>query len=229
MERFLRRLYHYPRLVLKSLFVFIDRRVYRNRNFIIISNNCWGAEIYRRLDLSYNTPFVGLFIYIPDYLKLLQDFDTYMIEQLSFSDTSKWIDKNPGYPIGVLKDIEIHFMHYDSEQDALNKWNRRTSRLLQAKDNLPIFYKICDRDNGKIEEIEAFHNLPLENKISFGVKPLSNDSHFVVAPMKNESVVPDGVTLYKKSFSQVDLLNWINSGVIRVGCYSKLKSFLNVN
>ena len=93
----------------------IDKILYRKNNFVVVSNNCWGAEIYKRLDLEYNTPFVGLFFYGPDYIKLLENFDYYMNKELSFVNESKWSKKTILFPIGKLDDIEIHFMHYKNE------------------------------------------------------------------------------------------------------------------
>lgn len=79
----------------------IDKFLYQNRDFVIVSNNCWGAEIYKRLELEYNTPFVGLMIYGPDYIKLLENFDYYIDRELSFISVSKWLEGACPYPIGA--------------------------------------------------------------------------------------------------------------------------------
>ena len=46
-----------------------------NNNFTIVSNNCWGGFIYKRFKLQYNSPFIGLFIFAPDYIYLLKNFN----------------------------------------------------------------------------------------------------------------------------------------------------------
>lgn len=33
--------------------------------------------------------------------------------------------KKHWYPIGKLDDIEVHFSHYDSQEEAMEKWTRR--------------------------------------------------------------------------------------------------------
>ncbi|HHS93529.1 MAG TPA: DUF1919 domain-containing protein, partial [Campylobacterales bacterium] len=43
-------------------------------DFSIISNNCWGTFIYKKYGLPYQSPFVNLFIFADDYLKLLENF-----------------------------------------------------------------------------------------------------------------------------------------------------------
>ena len=59
-----------------------------NKNFTIVSNNCWGAEIYRELGLQYQTPFVGIAIFAPCYIKLVKDLPKYMGETLKFTNIS---------------------------------------------------------------------------------------------------------------------------------------------
>jgi uncharacterized protein (DUF1919 family) len=49
----------------------------KNTDFVIIANNCFGGQVYKSFGLPYNTPFVGMFLYGPCYLKLLQNFKRY--------------------------------------------------------------------------------------------------------------------------------------------------------
>ncbi|MHC5830493.1 MAG: DUF1919 domain-containing protein, partial [Nostoc sp.] len=105
----------------------------KNRNFSIISDDCYGGSVYRELGLQYTTPFVGLFILAPCYLKLLSNLSYYLQSDLLFQQHSKYpeveykrLDKDNNYPLGVLRDeIEIHFLHYDNQEEAHNKWQRR--------------------------------------------------------------------------------------------------------
>lgn len=57
-----------------------------NKDFTIISNNCWGAFVYQKFNLQYNTPFVGLFLFAPDYIKLLKNFENMINNKLTFID-----------------------------------------------------------------------------------------------------------------------------------------------
>ena len=94
----------------------IERSRLHDKNFIIISNNCWGYEIYKVLGREYNTPFVGLFLFPEGYIKLLENFENCMNSELEFTSTSRYILGTTNYPIGLLcGDIEIHFMHYSTE------------------------------------------------------------------------------------------------------------------
>ena len=54
---------------------FVPRRRLRNKEFTIICDNCWAGKVYSELGIPYQTPFVGLFIFSPDYIKLLNNFN----------------------------------------------------------------------------------------------------------------------------------------------------------
>ncbi|MGM9904988.1 DUF1919 domain-containing protein [Lactobacillus sp.] len=105
--------------------------------FTIISNNCWGGMLYESYDLPKESPTVGLFIMADDYIKFLKDLKEYLDSELTFIDpkASKWysqvsVDKRYGnYPVGKLKDVEIFFLHYHSEEEVMAKWHRRIKRI----------------------------------------------------------------------------------------------------
>lgn len=206
----------------------IDILLYRKKDFVIISNNCFGAEIYKRLELEYNTPFVGLFIYGPDYIKLLENFEYYIDKELCFVSDSKWINTSVSYPIGILNDIEIHFLHYKNKSEAFSKWNRRLNRMKLINEKDKYFFKICDRDFTGKEILLRFHKLPYKNKISFSINQLNENNHLVVKENENNHFVPDGVSLYRYSFQYIDLFKWINTGKITKNRYSNIKSVANI-
>lgn len=164
------------------------------KKYVVISNNCWGSELYKKYNWEYNSPFIGLFLYSPDYLKLLKDFDNYLSYPILFIKESKWRE-NIDYPLGLLNDIEVHFMHYHSEEEAKNKWDRRLERMRSVCDKDNYIFKICDRDGGTSEIITEFHKLPYKNKISFGLNDLPIKNHFKISEEKDGSVT-DGVTLF---------------------------------
>src|SRR5690606_24670996 len=110
------------------------KRKLQNRDFTIISDNCWGGFVYQNYNLSYSSPFVGLFIFSPDYIELLENLDDYLNKDLSFIQPSKskykeiLLEDNTfdKYPIGLLGDnVEIHFLHYKDDKEALQKWEYR--------------------------------------------------------------------------------------------------------
>lgn len=128
-----------------------------------------GGFMYKSCGLPYNTPLVGLYFYAPEYIKFLKNLK-YNIEQpirfipRSESQYAQYISKD--YIIGVLGNtgIEIVFMHYRSEQEVLEKWERRKSRI--NYDNMIV--KFSDSDPARDDKyIEEFDELPFEHKVCF--------------------------------------------------------------
>ncbi|WP_396638424.1 DUF1919 domain-containing protein [Maribacter sp. R77961] len=188
----------------------------KNKEFVLISRNCWGGQVYQWLGLPYNTPFVGLFLFGPCYMKLLNDFDRYMKLDLKFCEISKYPEAYNDYPIGVLDDIEIHFQHYESPEEATEKWSRRKERMLKFKNKDNYFFSICDRRRVTDDDITAFHKLDFKNKISFSfkkLKGLSNREHikFIQDLSKKKGAPPNGKKRFKLSFLYFDIVNYLNT------------------
>lgn len=203
--------------------VYFDSREQRslsNKDFVIVSRNCWGGQIYQQLNMPYNTPFVGLFFYGPCYMKLLKDFDRYMGVDLNFIPVSKYKDAKNDYPIGVLDDIEIHFQHYSNEDEAHSKWNRRKKRMLLQQDKNHYFFMICDRRGVTPEDLTDFHGLPFKNKVSFSINPMlgeKTEEHIILRQQSNDkrTFAVNGKKLYKLTFLYFDVIQWLNTGKIQ--------------
>ena len=150
----------------------INSRLLRNKDISVISNNCWGGFMCQYSRIRYNSPFVGLFFFAPDYIKVLQHIEV-IYEPFSFRNKKdskyKELLDIKEYPIGYWEkyDIEIHFLHYKSEEECLEKWNKRLCRL--NFDNLIV--KFCDRDLCTYSLIKTFDSLPYLNKVCFTSKP----------------------------------------------------------
>jgi uncharacterized protein (DUF1919 family) len=192
-----------------------DRRRLCTKEFTIISSNCWGAEAYKEFGIAYLTPFVGLFLFPPCYLRLLGNLKDYLSEPLSFIDVSRYEIANERrkdnyYPIGLLGEaIEIHFMHYSTISDAQEKWKRRVSRI--NWDN--IFVEFSDRDSCNLQHIEHFEKLQFKKKICFTAKRYPQFKSTVwIEECRNETTVPDGKKLYTICKKYFDIIDWLNGG-----------------
>ena len=193
-----------------------DILLLKNKNFVIIANNCWGGEIYHWFKRPYNTPFIGLYLHGPCFVKLLSDFHHYMSKELIFVNSSSYTAIEPNYPVAKIDDVEIHFLHYKSENEAREKWSRRTSRMLEESNMDNYYFKICDINIGNENVLHKFHQLPFRNKVSFGVKnyaALKDKNHIKIRESnKNEGVhVPNGVKLFKLSFLYFDIPKWLTN------------------
>lgn len=147
------------------------RKKILTNDFTIISNNCWGGFIYQSYGIQYNTPTIGCFFIASDYIKFISNLRYYLSQDLKFINPSdsKWFNKvnkthNYGnYPIGIIDDVEVFFMHYTSKEEAYNKWNKRKKRVNYKK----IIYKFSEMNECSDEDIENFQKLELKNKICF--------------------------------------------------------------
>ncbi|MBE0424611.1 MAG: DUF1919 domain-containing protein [Lutibacter sp.] len=193
-----------------------DVLLLKNKKFVIIANNCWGGEIYSWFKRPYNSPFVGLYLHGPCFVKLLSNFNHYMSQELKFVNSTAYSAMIPNYPVAILDNVEIHFLHYKSEEEAREKWTRRTSRMLEESNLDNYFFKICDLNGGSESVLKKFHNLPFRNKVSFGVKDytsLKDKNHIKIEESgKNEGLhVPNGVKLFKLTFLYFNIPGWLNN------------------
>ncbi len=140
----------------------------KNKDFTIISNNCWAGRTYQYLDMPYLSPTVGLYFFAPDYIKFVSNLKYYLDIPLKFIKPveSKYFEEleirnQTDKPIGVLDDVEIVFLHYKSQEEALEKWNRRKERVNFDK----ILYKFARMDLCTEKEMQEFDDLPYENKV----------------------------------------------------------------
>lgn len=187
------------------------RRLNKNKDFTIISSNCIGAGIYQDLGVQYNTPTAGLFFFPPCYLKFVYNLDHYITQPLVFIKESKYIKENVSYPIGLLGDVEIHFLHYKSEHEASDKWQRRIKRINFSN----MYFIFTDQDSCTYDDLEKFDKLKYENKICFVSKDYPNlKSAIWVKDYTKDKSVGDLYTtkLYRK---YLDVVSWLNKAQIK--------------
>lgn len=163
------------RLLIKKLLIQILKyrrnKIIKNKNFTIISNNCWGGMVYESLDLPKQSPTVGLFFMADEYIKFLCRFPDILKSDIRFIDPneSKYReflknDKRFGsYPIGLIDDVEIAFLHYHSREEVIEKWKRRVQRVNFNK----ILFKMNDQNMCTDEHVKNFLSLDLPNKVFF--------------------------------------------------------------
>jgi uncharacterized protein (DUF1919 family) len=142
-----------------------NREMLKNSDFSIISSNCVGGVILHELGLRFDSPTINLFMYPKDYIKFVYSLKKYisctdMVEDQE--ETSKC-----GYPVGILDDIHIYFMHYPDFKIAKEKWYERCARI--HWDNL--YFIFAERDGCTLEEVKKFDALPFNKKVVFTAEP----------------------------------------------------------
>lgn len=127
----------------------------------IICSNCIGGEIYHDLGMKFYSPTINLWMSESDFLKLINDLNTYLSDQLVFQENGG------GYPIAKLRDITIHFLHYKTENDAAEKWYSRCKRV----DYNNIYVIMCDLELTEKEFLEFQNLTSAKKKIMFTTNP----------------------------------------------------------
>jgi uncharacterized protein (DUF1919 family) len=172
----------------------------------IISNDCFGGEIYRALNVKYNTPFIGLMLMAPCYISLLKDLKYYLSQDLEFTTVSKYpsinnlLDKRGYFPIARINgDIEIQFLHYESEKDAVEKWEERKKRM--DFDNLLVKFDYS-KDYANLDLLKEFLALDFKRKLAVGAKQsdVPRRSSLVAIPEYST----DGAVLFRLSLRYID-------------------------
>lgn len=105
------------------------------------------------LGLTFNSPFVNLWMTPTDYLKMLGDLRGYLSSELEKID-----DESVAYPVGILKDVKIYFQHYSSFDEAKMKWESRIKRINWNK----VYVLFTDRDGCTIDMLKGFDELPFK-------------------------------------------------------------------
>lgn len=179
---------------------FLELKKSIGMNTTLITSNCFAGRIMQDLGMQYNTPTLGLYFWAPDYIEFLQKLRFYLTEaKITFVEHSKYPlgderRKNwkHWYPIGLLDNkVEIHFLHYHSEEEAAEKWYRRAARV--NFDDLVVIgmeQNLCSE-----KEIEAFDQLPFERKMFFSSKNLNLKSNVFMKEFSHLGEVGDP---YKK-------------------------------
>lgn len=161
----------------------------------IISNNCFAGRIYQDFNLPFNSPTVGLYMFYPDYINFLMNLEVNLKGKLIFVRESKYklgnkrIDESKHlYPIAILNDsIEIHFLHYKSEEEAESKWYRRAERV--DLNNLVVFGSELDLCQPK--DISNFDLLNFENKFFFSAREYDLKSTLQIKEFERKGIVGD--------------------------------------
>ncbi len=149
---------YYHIIITRWIYRIINRIRLKNKDFSIISKNCVGGIIMEDLRLPFNSPTAGLSIPSSDFIRMCENLKEYMnMEIVEIEDNSV------EYPVGLLGDVRLEFVHYKTFQEAVEKWERRKKRIYY--DNLYIC--MTEREDCDEELLERFENLPYRNKVWF--------------------------------------------------------------
>lgn len=180
----------------------VDRRRVRQDQVYVVSDDCWGGELYKHLDLPFSTPFIGLLISPSHYVHLVARLEDYLFADLDFLERPGTFQESE-YPIGVLGgDVEIHFLHYPTAAQAREKWKRRAERV--DFDRIAVKFDVSKPDATDADR-EAFLQLELPKKVAFSAERLPGCIHI-------PGWVQDGTEMFVRTQRVFDAVAWVVGG-----------------
>ena len=196
--------------ILNPIFGGLRKSKLNDSHFTIISNNCWGGHVYRYFGFPYESPTVGLYFYTDEYIKFLSRLKEYIGMDLIFIPTnqSKYFDElvkrnETNKIIGLLGDVEIVFLHYKTEEEALEKWKRRCTRINWNH----LIVKMTEQNKCSQKALQAFDNLPFKQKMVFTSNDYFLQSQVIFGDYFGETEVSNDTLHFRKFVDLVKLIN----------------------
>ena len=188
----------------------------RAGSFSIVADDCWGGEIYRLTGRPFATPFIGVAIAGPCFMRILRDLPAALASELVPVDRSRYPDaerdrqrfpRGP-FPVGVLAEVdaEILFMHYGSWDDAHEAWMRRRKRVDVADPLIKIGTHPGRPGAVDSELLAEIARLPFRRKLVLADAPV---------PSVNTALAPyheDAVVRLHRGAARFDHVAWLNGG-----------------
>lgn len=186
---------------------------YHGNEPTIICCNCIGGILYHELDLQFLSPTINLYMNCEDFIKFCEKLDHYLsLEILPYNG-----DIERDYPLGVLGDLLLYFVHYKSLDEAKKKWDSRKNRINWNN----IYIIATDRDGLTEKLLMRFLALPYANKKIFTHFPVPEYKDVVyIKGYENEKQI-EGL-MFKTSgghylIDQFDWVNWLNGNNVHRG------------
>lgn len=121
----------------------------QNRDVTLLSQNGIGAVFACDMGRNLRSPVLNLQYSAAGFLKLVSHLEHYLSAELRF----RWDEE---YPIGILDDIEVHFVGFDTCQQASQAWNDWKMSVDVDK----LFVLSTDRDGFDGAMFEQWKRLP---------------------------------------------------------------------
>ena len=188
-----------------------NRKLLKNTTFSLLCNNCNGGIISHDLGLQFRSPTINLFFYGDHFFRFCENLD-YYLEQELVPCAEPQHKPEIEYPVCLLGDLELHFLHYSSFTEAKEKWDSRVKRI--NKDNLFIMWSFYEHTDTEL--LERFDKLPYENKVAFTERKFPEYSSAFCIPGYEDGL---GVlSLFedltgKRKIDRFDYVKWFNEGI----------------
>ena len=185
-----------------------EARQLPRKPFSIISDDCWGGQVYRHHKLPYLSPTVGLQVMHTDYISFIQN-----LQQPDFLDFKEEALTNK-YPTIRNPYALLLCVHYESAKRAIEAFKRRYHRMVWEN----LYFKI---DFGKpwysAADVDAWNQMRLPRSIAL-VYPKLHKRGVPINHVHNAVTVEnwrrDGSKMYFASRRHFDLMRFLSTGAI---------------
>lgn len=191
------------------------RRRLHDTSFSLLATNCVGGVMLHDLGLRFMTPTINTVLPAESFLRFVDGLGTYLSRPVVDAGRSP-----AGYPVGKIGDVQVHFVHYATFEDASRKWQERALRVNVHNVRLCM----TDRDGFRPEHLVRFAALP-HPKVLLSHVPMPEWESVVTVPGFERIGSVGGVTRYCNWFGDrycdryFDSVEWMNSGrVVRRTC-----------
>lgn len=206
------------RLAVRNFMMAMRHRKYhrvkvKNEDVTILCNCCIGGTMYNDLGLRFLSPTVNLFFGHHGFIDLVKNLDEYEDAKLIKTDKFDINEHNVHSPVCLLRkaglpDIEIHFLHYDTYEEAVKKWHERYKRINKDK----IFLVIEAMDKHEHELIDEYVSLPFPKIIftDLDSDPMKSIMHMSVYDKynQNKKSVTGFISIFgKRGYDEYDFVN----------------------
>ena len=188
-----------------------NRKRLTNTDFSLLCNNCNGGIITHDLGQQFRSPTVNMYFYSDHFFRFCENLEYYIAQPLVPCENPKHVPEID-YPVCSLGDLELHFLHYHSFEEAREKWQTRSARL--NRDNLFVMWTFLGgTDEGMLAR---FERLPFKNKVAFTEREFEQyPSAYCIRGFEEKGL---GVlTLFcgiqgRRVIDQFDYVKWLNEG-----------------
>lgn len=168
----------------------------------------WGGVVSHELGLRFNSPTVNLWFKPGEFIRFLNRLEYYLYDCEIQMDEQ--ISDECGYPVGKLDNIHVYFTHYETFEQAKQKWNERLKRL--KMDN--VYIVMVQKDGCTEQDILSFDNLKYKHKVIFTAKeyPQYRSTYYIPRSEEDEYSVKN-LCAYQGKFTGkrwLDGFDWIS-------------------
>lgn len=195
-----------------------DFQLYQNlieNPITILSDDCWGGFVYKRLGLPFTTPLINIYWDRNQYAEFISNPLFYLNTELKMVREGNLHDGV--YPIGSLGDknrkVEMQFVHNGSFREAKEQWDRRKQRINEQNLFIKMGFSICDK---KDEWLTIFKNLNYKKILFYNgdtdIKQVIKTERFIWSNINANKVGTYDYNDYLRDYYiyELDLLKMLN-------------------